>query len=119
MTGLVDLIKSSIVYGIFPDKLKLAEITRVSKNGNNQSLGDYRPISIFPAVSKLFEKAIAVQIEAHFENLRLSKLLCGFRKRQSTQHPLLQLLEKMQKGSDNADTIGTIVDVFGYESMVP
>ena len=71
MTGLVDLIKSSIVYGIFPDKLKLAEITRVSKNGNNQSLGDYRPISIFPAVSKLFEKAIAVQIEAHFE-------ICGF-----------------------------------------
>ena len=60
---------SLIKSGIFPDKLKLDEITLVPKNGDSQSLCDYRRISIFPAVFKLFRKAIVIQIEAHFENL--------------------------------------------------
>ena len=102
------LINSSFRSGKFPDKLKLAEITPVPKNGESQSASDYRPISILPAVSKLFEKAIATQLNSHFETI-FSKLLCGFRKKHSTQHALIQLLRSWQKSLDNGDIVGTIL----------
>ena len=54
--------------GIFPDKLKFAEVSPIPKSGNSQYLEDYRPISILPAISKLFEKAIAAQINSYFDH---------------------------------------------------
>ena len=45
----------------FPNKLKLAEITPVPKIEDSQDIGDFRPISILPLVSKQFEKAIVNQ----------------------------------------------------------
>ena len=42
----------------------------------------------------------------------LNKILCGFRKAQSTQQALFRLLQAWQKELDNSGNIGTIlVDV--------
>ena len=49
-------INRSINCSKFPDKLKLAEITPIPKK--SLEVGDYRPISILPSVSKLFERVI-------------------------------------------------------------
>jgi hypothetical protein len=103
-----NLVNKSFISGHFPDKLKLAEITPIPKNGNSQALGDYRPISILPAISKLFEKAMAVQLNAYFDTI-FSNLLCGFRKRHSTQHALIQLLRSWQKSLDDGKVVGTIL----------
>ena len=105
---IASLINTSFNSGIFPDKLKLAEITPVLKSGNSQSLGDYRPISILPAISKLFEKAMAVQINSYFDKI-FSNLLCGFRKKHSTQHALLQLLRSWPKYLDEGKIVGTVL----------
>ena len=51
----------------FPDKLKFADITPCHKNDDATSKKNYRPISILPIVSKLFEKLIHKQI-ANFIN---------------------------------------------------
>ena len=102
------LVNSCFKSGKFPDKLKLAEITPVPKNGDSQSACDYRPISILPAMSKLFEKVIAIQLHSYFETF-FSKFLCGFRKRHSTQHALMQLLRSWQQSLDNSDIVGTIL----------
>ena len=56
---------------------------------------DYRPISILPNVSKVFERCIYKQINEHFEKI-LSKYQCGFRKGFSTQHCLLLMLERFK-----------------------
>ena len=44
-------------------------------------------------------------------DLFLNKILCGFRKAQSTQHALFRLLQSWQKELDNSGFIGTILMV--------
>ena len=103
-----NIINKTFDSGLFPDKLKLAEITPVPKYCNSKNVGDFRPISILPSVSKLIEKAMADQLEKYFEAI-FSNLLCGFRKRYSTQHALLQLLRSWQKSLDDGNIVGTIL----------
>ena len=42
----------------FPDFFKLANITPAFKQGSRNQKGNYRPISILPLISKIFEKLI-------------------------------------------------------------
>ena len=56
----------------------------------------YRPISILPTVSKIFERILVNQLQ-RFSNKFFSRLLCGFRKGYSTQYALINLLQKWQK----------------------
>ena len=45
---------------------------------------NYRPISILPAISKIYEKPMENQLNAYFENI-LSKFECGFKSGFSAQ----------------------------------
>ena len=63
----------------FPDELKLAEVTPVFKSEGKTNAKNYRPISVFPTVSKLLERIMQNQITSHIENY-LSPYLCGYRK---------------------------------------
>jgi hypothetical protein len=48
--------------GIFPEKLKYAVIKPIFKNGDRNDISNYRPISLLPAFSKVFEKVLYVRI---------------------------------------------------------
>ena len=61
---------------------------------------NYRPVSILNSISKLFEKLIQQQLNPFFDQ-KLSKYLCGYRKRNSTQYALLNLIESWKKYRDN------------------
>ena len=69
---------------------------------------NYRPISILPLISKLFEKVICQQLSEYIEKY-LSMMLCGFRKAHSTQHALFKLLQSWQHERDNNGYIGTLL----------
>ena len=84
----------------FPDLLKLADITPAFKKGDVTDKSNYRPISLLPCVSKLFEKLYSVQISVHMEQY-FSKYFCGFRKGLSTQYCLLVKMEKIRNSHDN------------------
>ena len=98
----------SLDKGDFPESLKCATITPVFKEGDPSSVKNYRPISILPTVSKVFEKIIAEQLNPFFED-RFSTLLCGFRKGHSTQHALLRLLHHWQRALDDSNIVGTVL----------
>ena len=53
------LINESFISGVFPDILKKALIAPIFKCNNPQIVSNYRPISVLPWLSKIFEKAIA------------------------------------------------------------
>ena len=73
----------------FPNCLKLASITPVFKKNVCASKNNYRPVSVLPVISKIFERIIICnQLSAFFEEI-FSKFQCGFRKGYSTQHCLL------------------------------
>ena len=47
----------------FPDKLKRADITPAFKKGDKHDKSNYRPISILPILSKVYEKCLYKQME--------------------------------------------------------
>ena len=89
----------------------MANITPVIKKTNDRGGSlmkeNYRLISVLPTISKLFERIIARQIN-EFMSHKLSSLLCGFRKRYSTQYALLRLIEKWRKCLDISEIITTV-----------
>ena len=81
-----DVVAPSLVFsqfintGIFPNDWKEARVSPLFKNGVKNDPNNYRPISIIPAVSKIFEKIIFDQLYAHLnDNNLLSQCQSGFR----------------------------------------
>ena len=93
---------------LFPTKLKLADITPAHKKGDVTDKSNYRPISLLPCVSKVFEKLYSTQINKQMEQYS-SKHLCGFRKGLSTQYCMLLMLEKIRKALDNKIECGLLL----------
>ena len=50
------LINNSFYHGIFPDKLKLARVVPLFKYDDSSTINNYRPISILPFISKIYEQ---------------------------------------------------------------
>ena len=53
---LTHIINQSLCTGIFPDRLKIAKVIPLFKKGDQHVLDNYRPISLLPVISKVFEK---------------------------------------------------------------
>ena len=92
----------------FPTTLKFANVTPAFKKGNRNQKDNYRPISILPIISKIFEKLICRQLSNHFDNI-FSKFQCSFRKGFSAQHCLLLMIDKWKKAVRNNKFFGVIL----------
>ena len=92
----------------FPDLFKFANITPAFKQGSRNQKDNYRPISILPLISKIFEKLICSQISNHFDNI-LSKFQCDFRRGYGPQHCLLLMIDKWKKVVDNNKIFGAVL----------
>ena len=77
----------------FPDDLKKADVIPVYKKKLKLSKENYRPISIFPNISKVYERCLYDQMSKYSET-RFSKFQCSFRKGYGAQHCLIAMTEK-------------------------
>ena len=86
------IINQAFQTGRFPDVLKISKIKPIYKKNDPQILDNYRPISLLPCISKVFEKAMYIQIYSHFQtnNLFFNNQY-GFREGHSTQLAALEL----------------------------
>ena len=80
----------------FPSKLKYADLTPIFKKLECVLKENYRPVSILPVVSKIFERIMQKQMKAYIEKY-LSPYLCGYRKGYNTQYALISMIEKWKK----------------------
>ena len=55
---LSSLIDKCLVYGTFPDCLKVARVVPIHKGGYKKAIGNYRPISVLPTLSKMQKKIV-------------------------------------------------------------
>ena len=90
---------NSLFSNKFLKYLKKADTTPVFKKDEKFLKTNYRPISILPTASNIYERCLYDQINEYFQPL-FSKLQCGFRKGHSAQHCLLVLIEKCLKVLD-------------------
>ena len=99
--SLAYIFKSCINAEIFPNEWKIAKVTPLFKKGSKRELGNYRPISVLPLVSKIFEKIIYRQLYDYLQdNSLLNTYQSGFRSMHST---LTALLETTNNWSINID----------------
>ena len=66
ITSLQHIFNLSIDTGIFPDEMKHTKVTPIYKSGDKKDCGNYRPISLTSAVSKILEKLVCKQLNFFF-----------------------------------------------------
>ena len=66
---LTSILNNFINNSTFPDLLKRAQITPSFKKRNEFLKSNYRPISILPVMSKIFEKCINSQLVRHTKSI--------------------------------------------------
>ena len=105
------LLNLSIKLSKFPQKCKIAKLIPIYKNkGSKVETQNYRPISLLPLVSKIFEKIIHAQTQQFLdENDILYKFQSGFRQNHSTDTSLSYLNDKILHGFDNGCFTGMIL----------
>ena len=85
----------------FPNSLKTADIIPFHKEKDKTIKKNYRPISILPILSKLYEGNMNEQI-SFYEDKSLSPYVFGYRRGRGTQHFLLVMIEmwrNVEKGT--------------------
>ena len=87
--------------GHFPSQLKISRVIPLFKSGDPELFSNYRPISLLPSLSKIFERVIFNQLFNYMNN---NKLLCleqyGFRPGHSIELAALQLVNKITEQMD-------------------
>ena len=110
---LLSIINMSLLTGTFPDKLKIAKITPILKTGDPCLVQNYRPISMLPAFSKIFERIVYNRIFKFItDNNVLSNNQYGFRPGHSTSHALISFVNKVASAVDyNNYLAGVFLDL--------
>ena len=100
----------SLKTGIFPNDWALARVSPIFKLGIKTEIGNYRPISVLSAVSKVFEKIICNQITGYFDRKNLfTKYQSGFRKGYSTMTSLLSVTNEWLCNIDEGLINGVLI----------
>jgi len=99
--SLTIIFNQSIKTSLFPREWKQAKVTPVFKKGEKNDANNYRPISVIPTISKLFEKIVFDQLYTYLNtNQLLASCQSGFRPFHST---LTALTEATDHWSINID----------------
>ena len=82
---LVELFNFSLVKSVFPSVLKIARVTLGHKSGAVDRVDNYRPISVLPLFSKMFEKLTLTRMNGFIERHNILTICqFGLRKGHST-----------------------------------
>ena len=105
---LTQCVNKSFASGEFPDCLKQANVSPIFKKDDPLDKENYRPVSILPLLSKVYEKLLYNRLSDYVEKI-FNVILCSFRKAHSTQHALSKLLQSWQKELDEKGMVATVL----------
>ena len=105
--SLAYIFNKSLESSRFPDDWKTARVTPIFKEGEKSNKSNYRPISVLPVISRLFEKLVFNQLYQYLDhNSLLSPYLSGFRRLHSTVTCLLENTDDWYTGLDSGQMLG-------------
>ena len=90
---LSNLINKSLAQGLLPQSLKKAKLLPIFKSKDKPNIANYRPISILPVISKVYDFFYS-RLNEYFSthNILSSSQFC-FRSGASTEHALLKFTD--------------------------
>ena len=95
------LVNQMLKSGHFPSELKISRVKLLFKKGDPSEFSNYRPISLLPSFSKIFEYVIFYQLFDYMcENNLLTIEQFGFRRGHSTELAAIQLVDRLTKQMD-------------------
>lgn len=90
----------------FPQELKVAVITPIPKGGPTEELSNYRPISVLPAFSRLFELLLKERLVCFLESNNLvHESQHGFRRGKSTVSAMLDVIDTIIEAYNNSEEV--------------
>lgn len=106
------IINKSFNQGTFPAPLKTAKVIPLHKNNDKTLPSNYRPISLLPSISKIFEKLLVKRFSQFFVTQNtLTDHQFGFRSKHSTIHAVTKFtLDIITELNQNKSTIATFID---------
>ena len=117
VSPLTKLFNKSLRFGIFPSLWKQATIHPIfKKKGSASDPLNYRPISLLPCISKIFEKIIFNRVYKHIsENQLFTEKQSGYRPNHSTHIQLLYLVHNIYESIDGGkDFTAIFLDISKY-----
>ena len=103
-------INSCLTEGTFPNDFKKAVVHPIHKKECKTEKSNYRPISILPNLSKIYEILLYDQMYSYFDTFFV-KYQCGFRKGYNAQHCLLVMIEKMKEARDKNKVCAAVLTI--------
>ena len=95
------MVNQMLFNGIFPDSLKISKVKPLFKAGDPVLISNYRPISLLPSLSKIFEHIIFRQLFDYMTDNNLFAMeQYGFRSGHSTELAALHLIDYLTKQMD-------------------
>ena len=106
---LFHIFKLSIKQGIFPDSLKIANVTPIFKSGANVS--NYCPISNLPVFSKVLQRITYNRVYNHLDSKGILYEK-QFQRNNSTEHAILQLTRDITSSFEKGEyTLRVFIDL--------
>ena len=103
------IFKNIIKTGVFPTQWKYANVTPIHKKGNKQFICNYRPISLLPVCSKIFENFLFSNVYKYLiANNLISEHQSGFRPGDSTTNQLLYLVHTIHLALDEQKEVRSV-----------
>ena len=93
--------------GKIPQQWKSGEITPVHRKECELSKTNYRPLTILPSLSKVFEKIVELRMSPYFEKI-YHKYVFAYRKHNGCDTAILSLTEEWKKELDNQKVVGLV-----------
>ena len=109
---LVHIINNCIDQKCFPKQWKIARVCPIPKIDSPTEIKDYRPISVLPLLSKVYERVILSQLCIYIESNNLyNETQSGFRKGHSTATLLLKLRDDIKTAMSKSEiTLSILID---------
>ena len=104
------LINQSLADGIFPQSLKVARVVPIFKGGCGNDANNYRPVSVLPLFSKIYERVVFNQLSAFLDKYNIiNEAQYGFRAGKSTIEAILNHLQFVY---DELDSGNLVISLF-------
>jgi hypothetical protein len=103
------LFNKSLQAGVFPDCWKRANVIPIHKKNSLTDCGNYRPISLLPCISKVFEKLIFNHVYSFWkEHNVISAKQSGFTPGDSTVNQLTSLSDAIYRAFENGTEVRAV-----------